>query len=85
MNTFYLYPIKIEYCQEGGFFALCPKLQGCHAQGETYTEVIENIQDVIKTHLELRTEQTENFPSSLILTKTFKPQLEHSIPIMAAA
>lgn len=86
MKSFHLYPIKIEYCQEGGFFASCPMLQGCHAQGETYTQVIENIQDVIKVHLELRKNTLKSKqPNSLNLPKTLKPELELSIPIMAMA
>ena len=50
----FLYPVAIESCEEGGFFADCLSLQGCHAQGETYVEVIENIEDVIKAHIEIR-------------------------------
>jgi len=49
-----LYPIHIEPCEEGGYFAHCPTLQGCHAEGETLGEVIDNIHDVIKVHVELR-------------------------------
>jgi predicted RNase H-like HicB family nuclease len=54
-----LYPVTIEVCKEGGFFASCPSLQGCHAEGETYSEVIENIEDVIKAHLEIRKKHGE--------------------------
>ena len=48
--------VIIEPCEEGGYFATCPCLQGCHAEGETYLEALENIQDVIKIHLESRAE-----------------------------
>ena len=57
-----LYPVIIELCEEGGYFAHCPSLQGCHAEGETYAEVIENVEDVIKTHLEIRKEHGEFIP-----------------------
>jgi predicted RNase H-like HicB family nuclease len=30
-------------------------LQGCHAEGESYAEVIENIEDVIKAHISATT------------------------------
>jgi len=33
---------------EDGYIAHVPALQGCYAQGDTYEEVFENIQDVIK-------------------------------------
>lgn len=63
MNQIYLFPITIEACEEGGFFADCPILQGCHAEGETYTKALENIQDVIKIHLQARKEHQEILPS----------------------
>ncbi len=47
----YIYPIAIEFCEEGGFFASCPALQGCHADGETYKEAIDNIREVIKLRI----------------------------------
>ena len=59
----FLYPVVIESCEEGGFFADCPSLQGCHAQGETYAEVIENIEDVIKAHIKIRKKNKEFIPS----------------------
>lgn len=53
------YSIVIEACEEDGYFAYCPILQGCHAEGKTYGEVIDNIRDVIKAHLELRRKYKE--------------------------
>ena len=44
-------PIVIEK-DSHGYFATCPALQGCYSQGETYEEVLENIDDAIKLHLE---------------------------------
>lgn len=61
-----LYPVIIEACEEGGYFAACPSLQGCHAEGETYTEIIENIEDVIKAHIEIRKKHKEFVPSVMI-------------------
>ena len=63
MNKVYLFPITIEVCEEGGFFAKCSILQGCHAEGKTYAEVIENIQDVIRIHIEARKKHGEPIPS----------------------
>ncbi len=37
---------------KNGFFAFCPELQGCYTQGETYEEVISNIKDAIKLHVQ---------------------------------
>jgi predicted RNase H-like HicB family nuclease len=61
-----LYPVTIEACEEGGYFATCPSLQGCHAEGESYSEVIENIEDVIKAHLEIRKKHKEFIPEVII-------------------
>ena len=42
-----------------GYFAFCPELQGCYAQGDTYEEAIENIADAIKLHIQDRLETGE--------------------------
>ena len=33
-----------------GYFAMCPELQGCYTQGETYEEALKNIKDAIRLH-----------------------------------
>lgn len=47
---------------EDGYFAFSPELQGCYAQGDSYEEVLENIKDVIRLHLEDRLESDEAIP-----------------------
>jgi predicted RNase H-like HicB family nuclease len=37
-----------------GYFAFSPDLKGCYTQGESYEEVIENIEDAIRLHIEDR-------------------------------
>lgn len=49
----YHFSIVIEG-DENGYFVLCPELQGCYSQGDTYEEAVENIKDAIKLHLEDR-------------------------------
>lgn len=70
MSKINLFPVQIEICEDGGYFANCSLLQGCHAEGKTYSEVIENIQDVIKAHLEIRKEQKQLASSITIERKT---------------
>ena len=48
---------------EDGYFAFCPELQGCYTQGDSYEEVIENIKDAIKLHIEDRIANNEEIPS----------------------
>lgn len=77
-----LYPVVIEPCKEGGYFADCPILQGCHAEGETYAEVIENIEDVIKAHIEIRKEHKEFIPSVIIKDRK---NINVNLPILIKA
>ncbi len=39
---------------EDGYTASCPELQGCYTQGDTYEEVLANMRDAIKLHVEDR-------------------------------
>lgn len=45
-----------------GYFASCPELQGCYTQGDTYEEVLVNIKDAIRLHVEDRIESNEEIP-----------------------
>ncbi len=37
-----------------GYFAFCPVLQGCYTQGDSYEEVLRNIEDAMRLHIEDR-------------------------------
>ena len=37
---------------DGGFVISCPRLKGCHSQGNTPSEAIENIKDAIEAYKE---------------------------------
>ena len=45
----YNFSIIIEH-DKNGYFAFCPKLQGCYSQGDTYEEAMGNIKDAVKLH-----------------------------------
>ena len=47
----YTLPAVIEKA-EYGYFAMCPALQGCYSQGDTYEEALENIKDAIRLYKE---------------------------------
>jgi predicted RNase H-like HicB family nuclease len=55
---------------QDGYFAFCPELQGCYAQGETYEEVWANIKDAIQLHIEDRKETGEEIPESEFVSLT---------------
>ncbi|OIO44871.1 MAG: HicB family protein [Parcubacteria group bacterium CG1_02_36_42] len=57
----YRFSIAIEKDQDG-YFAFCPELQGCYAQGDNYEEALKNIKDVIRLHVEDRIESEEEIP-----------------------
>ncbi len=62
MST-YKFSVVIEKDSEG-YFAFCPELQGCYTQGDTYEEVLENIKDAIRLHIEDRIESGEEIPQT---------------------
>ncbi len=43
--------IIIEKDQEG-YYAFCPELKGCHTQGDTIEEVLENIKEAAELYVE---------------------------------
>ena len=55
------FPVLIEK-DEDGYFATCPSLPGCYTQGDTYEEVLVNIQDAISLHLQDRRATDEPLP-----------------------
>lgn len=77
-----LYPVVIEPCEEGGYFASCSSLQGCHAEGKTYAEVIENIEDVIKKHIEIR-QKNKEFISTIEVKS--KEGINVNLPVLVRA
>ena len=80
INQTFIFPINIEPCEEGGFFANCPVLQGCHAEGDTYGEAIDNITDVIKTHIEIKRKNREII-SSIKIGKPSDISLQFPLPV----
>jgi predicted RNase H-like HicB family nuclease len=63
----YNFPIIIEHDQDG-YYVSCPDLQGCYTQGATYEEAVENIQEVIKLHIEDRDEEFDPTKSVSLAT-----------------
>lgn len=57
MNTYH-FSVIIEK-DSNGYYALCPELQGCYTQGDTYEEILENIKDAIRLHVEDRIKDGE--------------------------
>jgi predicted RNase H-like HicB family nuclease len=48
----YNYTVLLEKEQDGGYHPFCPILRGCHSQGDTFEESIENITEAIEIYIE---------------------------------
>ncbi|MBI4331401.1 MAG: type II toxin-antitoxin system HicB family antitoxin [Chloroflexi bacterium] len=80
--TRYKIPIEIRPLEEGGYLAVCPALQGCHAEGQTIAEAIDNLQDVARVLLELRAEDGLPVPDELTeqgQDRTLRGELEVAV------
>lgn len=68
-KTKYVLPIIIEK-DKYGYYAECPALQGCYTQGATYEEVLANIKDAVKLHLQdrLASGETIDVPEMVSVT-----------------
>lgn len=57
----YRFSVVIEKDSDG-YYAFCPELQGCYAQGDRYEEAVDNIRDAIRLHVEDRLASGEDIP-----------------------
>ncbi len=49
-----------EDLEDGGFNVSCPALPGCHSQGETVEEAIQNIHDAIQGCIDALNDRTKS-------------------------
>ncbi len=63
----YHFAVVVEK-DEDGYFAYCPELQGCYTQGQTFEEVMENIKDAMRLHVEDRLANNESVPTSEVVS-----------------
>lgn len=56
-----------------GYYAFCPELKGCHTQGDSLDEVLENVKEAVQLYLEtLSPEEREVYLSKEILTTSLE-------------
>ncbi len=57
---------KVELIQEpdGGYIAHVPALPGCHTQGDSFDEVIENVKDAIQLYMDVLSEESTISPAN---------------------
>ncbi|QDV89773.1 Antitoxin HicB [Phycisphaerae bacterium RAS2] len=56
------FPVILIPQPDGGYFVDCPSLPGCHSQGDTRDEALENIREAIVLVLEDMAEKGEPVP-----------------------
>jgi predicted RNase H-like HicB family nuclease len=71
-NMEYNFTVILEREDEGGYHAFCPALKGCHTQGETYEEAMNNITDAINLYLESLRAHNDFIPQEDIIIKPLR-------------
>jgi predicted RNase H-like HicB family nuclease len=70
----YRFMVVIEPCEEGGYFAMCPAFPGCHVEGETYEETLNEMRTAIDAYIEDYREEGEPIPDdNVVPTSTDTP------------
>ena len=55
----YHYSVIIEQDEDGRYIASCPAFGGCHSQGDTYEDALNNIKEAIELNIEARKQLNE--------------------------
>jgi len=84
----YRFMVVIELCEEGGYFAMCPAFPGCHVEGETYEETLDEMRAAIDAFIEDYQEEGEPkrnlqcFSSRLPISLNRRPQAPLLSPLI---
>jgi predicted RNase H-like HicB family nuclease len=65
----YNYTVLLEKEVNGGYHAFCPILKGCHSQGDTFEEAIDNIKEAIELYLESLMADNQPIPKEDLIVK----------------
>ncbi len=68
----YRFTIIIEPCEEGGYFAMCPAFPGCHVEGESYEEAIDEMRNAINAFITDYSEENEALPEDEVTITSLK-------------
>ncbi len=66
----YNYTVILEREEDGGYHAFCPILKGCHSQGNTFEETIDNITEAIELYLESLKADRQPIPTENLIFKS---------------
>ena len=59
MKTYH-FPVVVETDEDGIYIVSCPMFKGCHADGKTIDEALDNLREVIEMCLEEQSAETIN-------------------------
>ena len=65
----YNYTVLLEKESDGGYHAFCPILKGCHSQGDTVEEAIENVKEAIELYIESLIVDNQPVPKEDLIVK----------------
>ena len=68
----YQFTIIIEPCEEGGYFARCPAFPGCHVEGNTYEETLQEMRAAIQGFIEDYLKSGDPIPDDEVTVTTLK-------------
>lgn len=68
----YNYTVLLEKEADGGYHAFCPTLKGCHSQGDSVEEAIENITEAIELYLESLRADNLSIPQEDLIVKPIR-------------
>ncbi|NMC05524.1 MAG: type II toxin-antitoxin system HicB family antitoxin [Candidatus Lokiarchaeota archaeon] len=57
------YIVVIEQDEDGIYIGSVPALKGCHSQGDTLDELLENMKEAIEAHLEYLKHTRDEVPA----------------------
>ena len=63
------YTTILEREEDGGYHAFVPALKGCHSQGDTLEDAMENVREAIELYLESLKAAGESAPIEDIVIK----------------
>ncbi|MCA9288683.1 MAG: type II toxin-antitoxin system HicB family antitoxin [Phycisphaerales bacterium] len=66
------YTVIFEREEDGGYHVFCPTLPGCHSQGDTLDEAVENIREAIALFVESLEAHGEPIPREDLLIKSIE-------------
>jgi predicted RNase H-like HicB family nuclease len=67
----YNYTVLLEKEEESGYHAFRPMLKGCHSQGDTFEETIENITEAIELYIESLIADQKPIPQENLIVKPY--------------